>query len=757
MKTPSSSRNPLAGDLESSGGLMGLSQLFKATQAPSSPLTDVPQPDIVSDRPSPNLPIQPQRIVNNVSSPLVHSRVLFARESSELNLNYISLKESQSRRDKSLGERLTRSADNMDDEIDQVFYKESSFVERARRQRELDNEAGAQFAALKAFARPKSDATTSPMNPILEALDDDPMPDVAGSEEETEQEEDNGPQVPQSQEAPQSSEEDKENYNGPPAPVDAANIAHDRLSQALTMEGSLSRVNTMVEPEIVHSQQGAILEDHDQYSGRSSQVMVKDSQQSPQPSATPKHNDQHTVDRPAPYEIQVDPTSDVDGLTPTRRSLHSSPPASRPGSRPLSRHHSLSPVKSTHLTHPPVMQPSQNASFAENRGVNSSNPSQQGISRPFLTRAVSGNGEKSSSLPSRVTETPVHLRPQNNDIGRLTSIPETSPRRTEPNEWEGQSNGGEGFNEDDDLPPMYATGPPNRASQLRPSQTRALSSPIKNIQSQALPQVLSSPSGRQRRKLTDIASDLSPQVQMKFGDFGNFFTADDEAYHELVSEGSPTRPKKKRRGNAGQNFLISDSTLTNLPSTPRAQPPKTVARIPEWPTPREPQSRTAIHVPATMNHKAPRPSRSSENVWDIGASPQQVFRRRSKAKTIRLSFSPEKDEPQPLVAKAAIEAPARSVTAQHNQLVPSSELTDVEIEPEMAHSDATTLQSSPTKPPSGVPEESQIAPSQVLAVWMGQKRAYYPATCLGTPLGVSSNKYSVKFEDSLPVEVVRAP
>lgn len=755
MKTPSLSRNPLAGDLESSGGLMGLSQLFKATQAPSSPLVDVPQPDIVSDRPSPNLPIQHQRIINNVSSPLVHSRVLFARESSEPNLNYISLKESQSRRDKSLGERLTRSAVNMDDEIDQEFYKESSFVERARRQRELNDEAAAQFAALNALARPKSDVTTSPENTILQVHEDDPMPDAAGSEEETEQEEDIGPQVPQSQEAPQSLEEDKENYNGPPVPLDAANSAHDRLSQALTMEGSLSLMNTLADPEIIHSQQGVILEDYDQYIGRSSQVMVKDSQQSPQPSATPKQNDHQTVEQPAPYEIQVDPTSDVDGLSPTRGTLQSSPPASRPGSRPVSRHHSVSPTKSTNFAHPPVLQPRHNASSAENQRVDSSNPSQQGIPTSFLTRAGSGTGEKSSSLPSRVTETPVHVRPQNNDIGRLTSIPETSPRRTQLNEWEGQSNGGDGFNEDDDLPPMYPTGPPNRASQLRPSQIRALSSPIKNIQSQALPQVLSSPSGRQRRKLTDIASDLSPQVQMKFGDFGNFFTADDEAFHELVSEGSPTRPKKKRRGNEGQRFLISDSTLTSLPSTPRAQPPKTVARIPEWPTPRGPQSPASIHVPATMNRKATRPSRSSESVWEIGASPQQVIRRRSKAKTILMNSSPKKDEPRALMQKPETEAPARSVTTQRNQPVPSSELTDVDIEPEMAHSDATIFQSSPTKPPSGVPDDNHIAPTQVLAVWMGQKRAYYPATCLGTPLGVSSNKYSVKFEDSLPVEVVK--
>jgi hypothetical protein len=753
MKTPSLSRNPLAGDIESSGGLMGLSQLFKATQAPSSPLVDGPQPDIVSDRPSPNLPIQHPRVINNVSSPLVHSRVLFARDSSEPNLNYISLKESQTRRDKSLGERLTRSADNMDDEIDQEFYKESSFVERARRQRELDEEAAAQFAALDAPAPAESDVTTSPENPILEVHEADLMPDAAGSEEETEQEEELGPQVPQSQELLHSSEEDKENYNGPPVAVEAANSAHDRLSQALAMEESPScHMNTMADPQSIHSQRSAILQDHEQYIARSSQVMVKDSQQSPQPSPTPKPNDRHPVDHPISYEMQVDPTSDADHPTPARRALQSSPPASRPGSRSVSRHHSMSPIKGSNIAYPPVPQPNQNASSNGDHRVISSNSFEHAIDR-----VGSGTEEKPSSLPSRVTETPVHPQPQNNDIGRLTSIPETSPQRTEPNEWEGQSNGGDGLNEDDDLPPMYPTGPPNRASQLRPSQTRALSSPIKTLQSQALPQVLSSPSGRQRRKLTDIASDLSPQVQMKFGDFGNFFTAEDEAYHDLVSEGSPTRPKKKRRGNAGQNLPMSDSTFTGIPSTPRAQPPKTVARIPEWPTAQKPHSPAVFQVPATTTRKEPRPSRSSENVWDVGASPQQVIRRRSKAKTIKTNLSPKKDEPRASIQRPEIEAPVRPVVAHRNQPVPSSELTDVDVEPEMPQSDATTFSSSPAKSlqPSGPPDESQVAPSQVLAVWMGQKRAYYPATCFGTPLGVSSNKYSVKFEDSLPIEVVK--
>lgn len=756
MKTPSISRNPLAGYVESSGGLLGLSQVFKATQAPSSPLVHGQQPELVSDRPSPNIPIQQPRIVNNISSPLAHPRALFARESSEPNLNYISLKESQTRRDKSLGERLTRSADNMqqDDEIDQEFYKESSFVEHARRQRELNEETAAQFAALNAPPKPKSDMATSPEHPIYVAQANDGMPEAAGSEEETEQEED-GPQVPQSQEVPHSSEEDKENYNGPPDPVISTSNAHDRLSQALALEDSPShRMNSIAEADARHSRQGSVsLHDRGQYAGRSSQVMVKDSQQSPQPSPTPNQNDQ-CEGSSRPYERQIDPTSDVDRTSPARRPLQSSPPGSQQDDGTLPRPNSFSPMK---VSEPPVLHPTQNTSSNENGQVRSSNPTELPNSGSFPSRVGSGPGDKPSSMPSRVTETPVHLRPQITDMGRLTSIPETSPNRTQSNEWEGESNGDGVDNEDDDLPPMYPAGNTNRASQPRPSQSRALSSPIKTLQSQVLPQVLSSPSGRQRRRLTDIAADLSPQVDMRLGDIGmNFFTADDEEFNALVMDGSPTRAKKKRRGNAGQALFTSD---TNFPSTSRAQPPKTVARIPEWPTPEKPGSPAVIHVPATTTRKQSRPSRRTENVWEIESSPRQVIRRRSRSRHSKSTMTSRPvEEERALPQKPESKAPARPVVVHNPQPTLSSELTDVDIDSEdLLRSETSTAQSPPTTPKlvKAASDDSQVAPSQVLAVWMGQKRAYYPATCFGTPLGVSQTKYSVKFEDSLPVEVVK--
>lgn len=799
-KTPSLSRNPLAREIESSGGLMGLSQVFRATQAPSSPLVHG-QPELVSDRPSPNLPIQPTRVHHTVSSPLMHHAPLHS-ESSEPNLNYISMKESQTRRDKSLGERLTRSADNMQpsDQIDDEFYKESSFVENARRQRQINEESAAQFAALNTPFGSKAKSVDSLPQPTHEHSDDDvemhdaEMPRAAGSESETDQEDDPAPQVPQSQEL-LSSEEDKENFNGPAVPVVEATSTHHRLSQALSFEGNASFHNeSMGDSGRLEEQQFGNLQG--QHSGRSSQVMVKDSQQSPQPS--PKETHQQSRAFSLSHETRLDPTpTDVVGTSPVRRSVRSSPPVSRLPQPSLPE---SSENAQRGIAHPTTV-PNQNLS-GEDPPIRSSNPSEQTKTESLLngTQSQSGPGDKPSSMPSRVTETPLHQQPRVGDISRLTKIPETSPNRTHSNEWEVGSSGNgadAGNNEDDDLPPMRFAESSHRLSQLRPPQGRALSSPIKALQSQQQQsQILSSPSGRQRRALTEIASDCSPQVDFKWGDLGvNLLTAEDEHFNSVV-DGSPTRPKKRRRGNLGQSFNTSD---TAGPSTPRAQPPKTVAPSQKMTSPARPPSPVTAPVPATTitttiaatptststtasatttARKRGRPRRT-ENVWEVQSSPQQPLPpRRSRSAHRKLSpprrveqkrGRPRKKEinttkpatrpvTRPVVVIHNSQSASQSASQPASQTAPSSELTEMDFgSDDMLPSQSTAVNSPPTTPRASraVSETQPIAPKQVLAVWMGQKRAYYPATCFGTPLGGSKTKYSVKFEDSPAVEVIK--
>lgn len=784
LQTPSLSRNPLAGDIESSGGFMALSQAFHATQACSSPLVNALQSEIVSDRPSPNIPIQPSRIHNTASSPLLH----FARESSEPNMNYISMQESQNRRDRTLGERLTRSADHVSDPLDLEFQKESSFVQNARRQRERDRDTAAQFAALHAPSSTSHERTTSPV--LLHENTDVVMPEAPGSEEETEQEDEPAPQVPQSQEVPQSSEEDKENYVGPHDTVIGTGSAHDRLSQALAMEpATSSRVEASVEDSSagIHHSAGAP-EDQVHYSGRSSQDMVKNSQQTPQPS--PKQSNEAKLSPVPEYEDIRQNQDNARSVSPIRRRVRLSPPLSRSTANSLPPPNPLEATENEDVL--------GNTSFKENRPLRSSNTSEQTklVSQP--SHSHSGLGDKLSSMPSRITETPVHLRPTVSDMARLTRIPETSPNRNQNNESDMDSSAGANDNEDDDLPPMLPSQNTHRFSQARPSQSRALSSPLKVLQSQAVPQVLSSPSGRQRRRLTEIASEGSPIVDFKMTDFNmEFLTAEDDDFNSLIIDGSPTRPRKKRRGNLGQSFHTSDTA----PATPR--PPKTVAPTQGVNSSQKVPSPIS-QVPATTVRRQATVPRRDENVWEIGSSPQQPILRRRSRHRLKSTRQPEERHrseerrqavPKPEAKKPALHRPVvihnpepvaqpqrepESTPAAEPEAGPepgpepqpeptlepqpsqTSELTGVESDDQpfsdnILPSESNSVNSPPTTPRAVrvSSDNAQIAPRQVLAIWMGQKRAYFPATCFGTPIGVSHEKYSVKFEDSLPVEVVK--
>ncbi|CAI7576504.1 unnamed protein product [Penicillium bialowiezense] len=762
-ETPTVSRNPLAGDIESSGGLMGLSQVFGATQAPSSPLVHGLNYELASDRPSPNIPIQRARFTTGISSPLVGLAGHFMRDSSEPNLNYISMKESQTKRDRTLDDRMTRSADNiMSDQSDKEFYKDSSFVERARRQREIEQENAAQFNGLSAPARSTSvRLQTSPEQPIEH---DQVMTEAVASEEETEQEDNSVMQVPKSQEGPQSStEEDKENFDGP-LDAAAAASAHERLSQVLGYQSveSPPRENFDVENSDAFDHQGAPLshsQGHPNSTVRSSQVMVKDSQ--PSPESSPK--------RVNPEHRQSAPRSP----TPSRSRLNFSPrdrlQSSPPLSRPTSRHSNSTNRRNGSVTLEHTTEPNRSLSSNTHGQAPIENAPDEPSTASPDKRGKAEIGETSLPQRSPLIETPVHRRLKHvGDMARLTSIPETSPTHSQCHSEAG-SNAEGANNDDDDLPPMFNTSfNTDRSNHIRPTGPRALSSPLKKL--------LSSPGGGQRRALTEIAADLSPQVGTGGFDMNmGIFTNDDQEFRALVN-GSPTRPKKKRRGNNGTSFIVSDPII---PTTPRPYPPKSVAptqssqlsqlsQTRPVAIPRESASTSFVQVPETETRRQPKaPRRATDNIWEVEGSPEQPRRRKSRVgRKSELRSIQEKEVPESSsVAAEKPAVPSKPVipdqATSNPPPYPSSELTEVSsvIAPEdTIDSDAISTPDTPTTPGKAntLPEDTtQIAPSQVISVWMGQKRAYYPATCFGTPLGVSQTKYSVKFEDSLPVEVNR--
>ncbi|KAA8647580.1 hypothetical protein EYZ11_007842 [Aspergillus tanneri] len=746
--TPSISRNPLASDLGSSGGIMALSQVFKATQAPSSPLVRDQHSDPMSDRPSPNIPVQNRPLATAVSSPLNHLAATFPQDSSEPQLNYVTMKESQAERDRILRERLTRSAEHVysEDHSDGEFDKEPSFVERMARRRMIDDEAMAQFAGLTAPARsPKRRGRLADKKLECRSIVEQSRVDVkkdaqqehtsalqteGTSEEETEQEQEYYSPAPRSQELKPPTEEDKENCSDPSTPLVAATNAHGRLSQVLSLDDSQPQPRGQSRDEQA-----------DGIGGSSQILIVKDSQRSPSGNHdqnieynNPEQWAQHHARR---SNSQIRPPFDLTNITssPTKQiRIQSSPPSASQRSR-VSFHlgdraargrsnSSSSHSSSDHLT--------RNSSVPDGSITQHSHLIDSNCAEGYDKTAKSDPRAKSSSMPSLVAETPVQRPRIVADELPVTSIPETSPNRFQ-NELMDQ--------EDDDLPPLHQIVH-ERASHSQPVNSN-ISTPVKPFRTS---KILSSPSGRQRRALTEIASDASPQVGLGSFDMDiNVLTADDQEFRSAVAM-SPIPPRKKRRGNDGQNICASDPVL---PITPR--PISYLSRFQqnERADVEETQSSESMAAPECVFEKRSNPSRRIDTFWEVDESPQVYIPRKERLGLLNRS---------------------RSIGKKPENSQPPMNSSDVQ--PEVGH-DHQRATSDPVEQPNedahgksgdNVPKESDristpsvenvpIAVNQVFAPWSGAKRAYYPATCFGKPFGTSNTRYLVKFEDAAPIEV----
>ena len=769
-ETPGLQRNPLAADAESSGGIMGLSQVFKATQAPSSPLAAGRRSDPMSDRPSPNIPLQIRPLAGALSSPFMSGPAKLQRNSSEP--HYISMEESQAERDRLRGQRMTRSAEdiNSDDQSDGEFDNEPSFVRRLRRQRTIDEEAAAQFAGLTAPARPTSrrsgkrdgkpvspqaapergdwGQSTGAPAPDHEMQDHDGHQHGGTSEEETEQEEDIVEPIPVF--APNSSEEDKENYNDPSASslTGAAN-AHDRLSQALALPENQAHAGPSSQDHHVNPYQCSRSPNRDDQAdeiSRSSQgFIVKDSQQSPRRKDDVNHDNgienkewDHSTPRARPNMGTEPPLGSEKVLSSpvSEQAMQSSPPSSTPQRN--------SPSNSRQAQNPEMPAPSQPASSRDTSNQHSKGASvhlSQASSSRASQRAVDfgqSSRVKSSSMPSHIAETPLHHQSgSSRNMNAAPSVPESSPR-LQRQDWANEDLGDAQNQEDDDLPPMHS-------SHERTSQSRLF-----NAQQSLLPprsaantKILSSPSGRQRRALTEIAADASPQVgNNQFEIDLGIFTADDKEFNSLAM--SPIQPKKKRRGNDGQNICASDPVLPFTPRpTTRVADAQRDEPIPEAPEP-EAVAESEI-VTAAIPHAQSKPTRQAESVWDVDTSPQfkvsrlKNRRKRDISRNRERPTRPRRNERNSVTPWVVI----------HNSRNDDSAIQAGTPEPPAPDTPAATADVDVKIPFDGV----KIALDQVMALWPGQKRAYHPGTCFGTPVGTAPSRYVVKLEDSVPVEV----
>ncbi|KAI4237615.1 MAG: hypothetical protein LQ349_001731 [Xanthoria aureola] len=219
QSTPRLPINPFAGQFTGVEGLMDPSQLFKATQAPSSPFPAALHSDGLSSRPSPSLhELHRPSTADAASSPVKRPRSSMARSVNEPQTTYISMKESQEERERRLRALREKEEQAMLDDSDDGFDSDDSVQRRQKRERQLEHSSKALFSAIKAPWRTSTDgrgrargrgkgrgsgishselSTRSPMRyssakgePVL--ISDDPLPDAVSvsSEDETELEED---------------------------------------------------------------------------------------------------------------------------------------------------------------------------------------------------------------------------------------------------------------------------------------------------------------------------------------------------------------------------------------------------------------------------------------------------------------------------------------------------------------------------------------------------------------------------------------
>lgn len=154
--TPRLPTNPFAGQMGELDGLMDASQLFKATQALSSPSINVIPSDGLSERPSPDMYSRqrPSTGDHPLSSPAKLPRSNVIRSVIEPQATYISLKESQAERERLLRLPVVGLGAVGQESSDDDFDFDDSQVRRRRVRRKIDQETNNQFKGITAPPTP---------------------------------------------------------------------------------------------------------------------------------------------------------------------------------------------------------------------------------------------------------------------------------------------------------------------------------------------------------------------------------------------------------------------------------------------------------------------------------------------------------------------------------------------------------------------------------------------------------------------------
>ena len=716
---------------------LGLSQIFAATQAGTSPLTNKLPSDIRSDRPSPNIAVQTRPATSGSLSSPVLLRDVPHRNSSEPNTRYVSMQESQQQRDEQLA-RQNKVTSAIDDE-NSDSEDESSSVQRQRVEREKSRRRQDVFTRLRekqshlaqkgtyaplspegirnssVLSSPPSDLPSSPPHKKLRPNGRSQRANGQNSDEEEEvelgelrndSEAETDQELALTTPAPKAfaqnlpgNEEDKENLDRAVVQVpDTANRLHYPGDDGNAQSSPSFRFPRNLEdppsslPPASHAQ--VAVADSQPSQGTLKTALKARGPHVPSSDDIREFVPQSQYPQPATSVPDAETNLKADNNAETDRGKTNTPSNSVSGTK-------IDPVSGASKSHPvPPLRPA---------GSN-----------------IQSSEDIGSKITSHISDVPVVSSISQN------AVPETSSSRHQ-------------HSKSDDLADCVqrqSSAPPaiiNDASAIDGSGSGSYETAQTHQQA-----MIASPNGTKRKAMTSFRAQRSPQdptkgIDMNFDDMLN-----DQEYQSVIGSSSPIiqpgRLRKRRR---------VDPELASVEERIEKENGKLEDQVDQ------PRSAT-LRTPRSALKKPGRISKPAGEVWDVEPSPppppqptiksnprskgRQMHTRRSVTRSPgavsakrsdALQAKPPNSHVTNNISKATATSKSPRVLRSSAMPIASADLPSPTAETEPSITNESHTNPSHRTEAAAQAQTEITAPNRVFACFNGKIRAYYPATCLG--------------------------
>ncbi|KAE9982688.1 hypothetical protein EG328_010681 [Venturia inaequalis] len=760
IKTPGSEL-PMAG-LFGGGGTnnIQLSQLFAATQAPSSPLPNCPKSDPVFDRPSPNINFRlgnSSPVALPYSSPTRPSSVdvfVNGRILSDPLDTYVPMNESQEERER----RLQREQELAESVEDDEFEDSHSALWR-QQQKKIHQVALTSAAELTAPDRRRPPGPGRPRK-------------IARSKSAT----DAGSAIRH-----RSSSRTERNSGARPFMIDALFEKQAPLPQESSVE-EMNVVELAVNGTDVSQSQGNVMDEIivPDTSPRSTQSRRKARCiRSPSPSMSQQRN--HEIDAPTATQktvIVVDSQADrVDVVAHEQDDL--ARPATKIAYSTVSSQARISQTQSQHYSLGPENRTSMNKRIlgaTETSSVPPPSPPSRAeeiipSSPPLLSTQASDDDQDINDDEVEVTGVAAKIA-QPVLIGHL-------PHTIAESEQDGIGDGVQQLQS-----PQLAnqkTEPATIVDMAMDDESEPFATANSHLSMAAEKKVQYTETDRPQvgeiRKFGDLVVEAEPQNSIDSADINfDILTEGDQEFHNMMADSSPVRPKKKQRV-YGRSALREPSKMANITNSDIAQE---VTEMSKEPTPKKlvEVSEAPESTPITEGLPTPTPQSTKKRELDganaasharqailaakdvPSAKPRVLCRPAKITKTTNksgvakpsTSTSSSSGRPRPRSLKILEVAETTSTRLTSPKRVDGTRAVSVQnrrklsmSKKEVSKSVAPQIQDHVDVPSSDTSPETEIFPNRVLAMFRGDMN-YYTATVLGLVRG-DGVKFRVRYDD----------